>query len=265
MYIGLFEQDNYRGYLGSFGGSPQDVDFGTGTGNTTGKLHLSIQSEPKLTIRENGYVGINNTNPQWHLDVEGGMRLNGRLFINGTSGSAGQVLTSGGLTNTPSWQTLSSAFSDNIRFAVQTSQNTVGVSTTNSRIVLYNTNTMAVSTPTSGLIIINEPGLYHLEGNFTISVEYAGQTIANNTNATPRLVVASSQVYDTHYITDFKKIGTGSNWRGQEVVTWQKEMYFSEVPVSLSYGYTFNFNPSNGASLASRSMSGIILGYKIAD
>lgn len=267
MYMGFYEEGNYRGYLGSFAGNAQDVDFGTGAGNTTGKVHLTIQSQPRLTIRENGYVGINTLNPQWHLDVEGGMRLNGRFFINGTSGSAGQVLTSGGLTNTPSWQTLNTAYSNDVRFAVSTTQNTIGNTTTNSRTVLYNTNTTAIATPTSGSITIAQPGLYHLEGNFTVSVEYAGQTVANNTNATGRLVLGVSEFFNTHYITEFKRIGTGSNWRGQDVFTWTKDIYITpaQVPISVSYGYVFNFSPTNGASLVNRSMTGTLSGYKIAD
>ncbi len=93
MYVSLFESGIYRGYFGSYAGNPEDVDFGTGAGNTTGKLHLAIKAVPKFTIRENGYVGINTTNPQWQLDVNGGMQLNGRLFVGGSSGTAGQVLT----------------------------------------------------------------------------------------------------------------------------------------------------------------------------
>lgn len=102
MYLSLFEQNTYRGYLGSFSGNAADVDFGTGAGNTAGKLHLTIQTTPKLTVRENGFVGINNTNPQWQLDVEGGIRFDGRLFVNGTSGSMDQILTSQSL-GVPIW------------------------------------------------------------------------------------------------------------------------------------------------------------------
>lgn len=36
MYIALFENGGYVGYLGSFAGAAPDVDFGTGAGNTTG-------------------------------------------------------------------------------------------------------------------------------------------------------------------------------------------------------------------------------------
>jgi hypothetical protein len=267
MFIGLHENGVYRGYIGSFSGADADVDFGTGSGNSLGKVHLTTQAVPRLTIRENGYVGINNINPQWHLDVEGGMRLNGRLFVEGTSGGAGQVLTSGGGLNKPSWQTLSTAFDNNVRFGVQVTQNTSGGTTTNSRSVFYNTNTTAISTLTDGRITIHQPGLYHFEGNYVVNVEYQGQTIANNTSATCRLIVGLSQEFNTHYIVDFKKFGTGSNWRGREVVTWEKDLYITpgEVPINVNFGYSFSFAPTNGATLVSRSLSGIISGYKIAD
>jgi len=58
MYVALTENSAYRGYIGSYAGSAEDVDFGTGTGNTTGKLHLTIQAVPKLTIDAAGNVDI---------------------------------------------------------------------------------------------------------------------------------------------------------------------------------------------------------------
>lgn len=81
MYMGLFEGDVYRGYLGSYSGSAEDVDFGTGAGNTLGKLHLTIQANPKMTINNAGQVGIGTTNPAYLLHVNGG-----DLFVQSSSG-----------------------------------------------------------------------------------------------------------------------------------------------------------------------------------
>lgn len=61
-YIGIYENDTYRGYLGSYAGASEDVDFGTGSG-TFGKLHLTIQANPKLTIDATGSVGIGTQSP----------------------------------------------------------------------------------------------------------------------------------------------------------------------------------------------------------
>ncbi len=81
MYMGIFENDVYRGYWGSYAGAAEDVDFGTGSGNTLGKLHLTIQANPKLTINPSGQVGIGTTNPNHLLHINGG-----DLFVQSSSG-----------------------------------------------------------------------------------------------------------------------------------------------------------------------------------
>jgi hypothetical protein len=76
MYITLSENGVPKGYLGSFnqGVSADDVDFGTYAG-TSGALHLITQSIPRLTVANNGNVGIGNTNPGYLLDVNNRMRI----------------------------------------------------------------------------------------------------------------------------------------------------------------------------------------------
>lgn len=81
MYMGIFEGDVYRGYWGSYSGAAEDVDFGTGSGNTLGKLHLTIQANPRLTIAADGKVGIGTTNPNHLLHINGG-----DLFVQSSSG-----------------------------------------------------------------------------------------------------------------------------------------------------------------------------------
>ena len=58
MYIAFTENNVYRGYVGSYSGAAEDMDFGTGTGNTTGKVHLTLQGVPKLTVEATGAVNI---------------------------------------------------------------------------------------------------------------------------------------------------------------------------------------------------------------
>jgi hypothetical protein len=81
MYMGIFENDVYRGYWGSYAGAAEDVDFGTGAGNASGKLHFTIQAAPRMTINSSGQVGIGTTNPQHLLHVNGG-----DLFVESSSG-----------------------------------------------------------------------------------------------------------------------------------------------------------------------------------
>ncbi len=81
MYMGIFENDVYRGYWGSYSGAAEDVDFGTGSGNSTGKLHLTVQANPRLTIDAAGKIGIGTTTPNHLLHVNGG-----DLFVQSSSG-----------------------------------------------------------------------------------------------------------------------------------------------------------------------------------
>lgn len=91
MYLGLFESDVYRGYLGSYSGAAEDVDFGTGAGNTLGKLHLTIQAVPKLTVGADGKIGIGTTNPAYNLHLS-----NGDLFVESSVGKIILGYNSGG-------------------------------------------------------------------------------------------------------------------------------------------------------------------------
>jgi len=69
MFLSLFENNVYRGYLGSYSGAGSDVDFGTGNGNTSGSVHLAVQSVPGLTLNSDAKVGIGTTNPSAKLQV----------------------------------------------------------------------------------------------------------------------------------------------------------------------------------------------------
>jgi hypothetical protein len=73
MYVSIKENGIYRGYFGSYAGAAEDVDFGTGGGNTSGKLHFTIQGSPKMTIDAGGAVCINTTVPAtgYKLSVNG--------------------------------------------------------------------------------------------------------------------------------------------------------------------------------------------------
>ena len=81
MWLSLYENDVYRGYLGSYAGNASDVDFGTGGGNTSGSVHLTNQGIPHFTMDSAGKIGIGTTLPHYGLHVN-----NGDLFVQSSSG-----------------------------------------------------------------------------------------------------------------------------------------------------------------------------------
>jgi hypothetical protein len=63
-YLGLFETDVYRGYVGSYYGSAPDIDLGS----LSGSVHLVTGSTIDLTAKD-GDIGIGTTNPVAKLEV----------------------------------------------------------------------------------------------------------------------------------------------------------------------------------------------------
>ncbi|HSN59305.1 MAG TPA: hypothetical protein VLR49_00105 [Ferruginibacter sp.] len=100
MYLGIFENDIYRGYWGSYSCAAEDVDFGTGSGNNLGKLHLTIQATPRLTINALGNVGVGTTNPNYKMHVNGGdlfvQSSSGLIRLGYEGGNEWQMATTGG-------------------------------------------------------------------------------------------------------------------------------------------------------------------------
>lgn len=76
-YASIYEGTAYRGYWGSYSGNAEDVDFGTGSGNVTGKVHLAIQGAARFTIDASGNAGIGTTAPSAKLHVAGNAKING--------------------------------------------------------------------------------------------------------------------------------------------------------------------------------------------
>lgn len=90
LWWGFYEGGAYRGYLGSYSGKNEDVDFGTGGGNNIGSVHLTVASVPKLTVDSIGNVGIGTRFPKYRLQVDGitgSFSDNGIRILNATANS----------------------------------------------------------------------------------------------------------------------------------------------------------------------------------
>ncbi len=73
-------------------------------------VHNSSVGDNDWTINNNdmysnvsGFVGVNNSTPAYTLDVGGDINLTGRLYLNGSYGTPGQVLTTNG-SSAPTWE-----------------------------------------------------------------------------------------------------------------------------------------------------------------
>jgi hypothetical protein len=71
LWLGFYEADVYRGYIGSYAGKNEDMDFGTGGGNTLGSVHLTVAAVPKVTIDSIGNVGVGTRFPKYRFQVDG--------------------------------------------------------------------------------------------------------------------------------------------------------------------------------------------------
>lgn len=163
MYITLAEGANNRGYIGSYYGNPEDVDFGTHSSNSTGKLHLVTGSTSRLTVTPTGNVGIRTINPQAALDVNGDVIIRNRILLNNDPGTAGQVLVSGGAGNA-SWK--STAYNNSDRFLFEAIH---GLNSSSSAFNGY-LNFITVYTKSNAItynntvFTVNKTGLYKIEG-----------------------------------------------------------------------------------------------------
>ncbi len=80
--------NNYTASIRSIGENSQAARLGFFTNATSSSQHLI----ERLTIADDGKVGINNTQPAELLDVKGNMNITGQLKVNGDQGQAGQYL-----------------------------------------------------------------------------------------------------------------------------------------------------------------------------
>ncbi len=100
LFISFAENGVFRGYFGSYAGNPEDIELGTYSGNL-GAVHLTTNNTPKLTVINNGNVGIGTPSPTEKLDIAGKIKI-----TDGTEG-IGKVLVSDAV-GVASWVTTNS-------------------------------------------------------------------------------------------------------------------------------------------------------------
>ena len=254
MYVSFYENGNYRGYIGSFSGNAPDMDFGTGAGNTTGRLHLTTGATPRFTISANGNVGIGTTNPLYKLHIIGSTDLEGPLYVNGSSGQAGQVLTSDG-TNKPIWQ--NAALSNTVRFAARY-QRTGSATTSLSLSNTYYNLSPADITIGSSSIIINKTGLYHFDGSINGLVQ---GSLAELPEMTLTLYFGGSFIFTYNLLT----------WKLMDKRTTPSNNYYHREPFSfdmhLPAGTSINMNAAylSNSTITYQEATIYFFGYLISE
>jgi hypothetical protein len=100
-YISFFNGTDYSGYLWY---NANKMELGTPTGSGEPVL-IAPGRVSTAYFTTAGRMGLGTASPTEKLDVNGNINLNGLLKIDGSSGLAGQVLTSNGASS-PSWQSV---------------------------------------------------------------------------------------------------------------------------------------------------------------
>lgn len=213
-----------------------------------------------LVVDVNGNVGINVGSPQWTLDVNGSMQLGGRLFVNGSSGTAGQVLTSNFL-SPPSWQTLSGAFDNNTRFEATFSGNSsAGLTPALAYTQVYNTNPADVIIASSGLTI-NKTGLYHIEGYY--------ETFTQFSTKPNYFILRFRSVFGGRVFWESLKLPATRDESNLNQVYTSFERFSREVYLlagnAVSCSMEINYSAGGPVTIQNNSHSGRISGYLISE
>jgi len=200
-YISYNTNGVYKAYAGIYT-APNDLDFGTGFNNITGKVHLTTQTNPRLTVAANGDVGIGNSNPSGSkLEVRSNSSITNpqiRLVETGAGNYARQTFSNSGHSSYWTLAGLNTATAANDRFNLyHAAAGDVMTLTGNGRVGI------GVASPTERL---------HIDGAIRFSgalmpnnlTGTAGQVLQSNGNSTPTWVNPMSSfaaTVQTHNMT----------------------------------------------------------------
>ena len=216
--------------------SKLEIRGALGFSSTTKKWELSYDSTNsyfyidefgsgrRLAIKNGGNVGINTTNPQSTLDVNGDINIENKLLLNNTAGTVGQVITSGGPGSPAIWANTAYGTSDRFLFVTSNSNTINGANFQDT--LLFNT-VYALSGAISynnanGVFTINKSGLYSFKGSFSGSV-----FSTTNGGSYVSAYLYTSGATMTLGIRTNGLSGLGSNFANSDIIPLDNQLYFS--------------------------------------
>jgi len=137
------------------------LEFGAGIAGkefNAGKIGYNSFGFDGLSIVGSGTSALNR---KVHVFAEGGTTFNGPINVGGSTGTAGQVLTSNG-TAAPGWQTLSTPDANTTRFAIDFTQGPSQNGYATHTFTRYNLDPSNITLASTG-VTLNRGGLYHFD------------------------------------------------------------------------------------------------------
>ncbi len=220
------------------------MGFSTGYSFTGGPTNLL----ERLTISNNGNIGVGRIDPIAKLDVAGDINTTGLIKVSNVSGTAGQVLTSNGPA-APTWS--NSSFNNDIRFGVTIASN----STTGTPLLfnqVYNTNPSLVtikpgsSAPNdNGEITVVKAGLYRLNGS--IGFKFTCASLPYQQPSVNISVIANNFTYQVADFLEMPRLALGpynTNFYYGVVKEFSYDIYM-EANTKIRIGNSVNFTSSD--------------------
>lgn len=221
-----------------------------------GSIRLTPNNTFNTIFTNTGRVGMGTTTPVERLDVNGNINLTGTLKLNGSAGTAGQVLMSNG-TSAPEW--VNAAYNNTTRFAAEIPTTVESDDLTYTSI--YNLNTNDVSISSSNGFVISRSGLYHFEGYLTAVLEYDVAPAADHGFSMG--LVADGVQYEITRLSPMHSVGT---YQYNLTVRFSNDVYIT-APGNVSLVRSFLHNRGIGGTgvYVGRRVSGKISGYLISE
>jgi hypothetical protein len=170
------------------GGHNCSIGLDDSTGQFIIKKDNAFSYDDRFNLHlPSGYLGLGTSNPNYKLDVVGNINFTSALHVGTNAGTSGQVLTSSGPGNAPTWTTVSGGGSS--------------VWTTSGSDIYYNSGNVGIGGFASSLTKLNIEGY-----------NQAGIRITDNYQAKPYILFESSTDCSTGVESDIFSIKNSSNF-----------------------------------------------------